>query len=184
VPGLIAHARAHPEGIAYGSAGIGSSPHLAAALFEHLARVRFVHVPYRGGAPAMLDLAAGRVQMMIGNLPEFLGQVRAGGVRAIAHAGDRPASVLPELPLVCQFLPGYSAANWFGFVGSARLPAEIVAAWNAMLRQALADPTVRQRMAEQGMEALDTSVEQFTAQVATERRRWGEVIRAANIRAE
>jgi len=184
VPELIAYARAHPDGVAYGSAGAGSSPHLAAAMFAHLADLRMVHVPYRGGAPAMVDLIAGRVQMMIGNLPEFLGAVRAGQLRAIAHGSDRPPAVLPDLPPISQFLPGYDASNWFGMVGSSRLPAEIVAAWNEALNQALQDETVRRRMAELGMEPLGGTAQAFGARIARERRRWAEVIRAANIRAE
>jgi tripartite-type tricarboxylate transporter receptor subunit TctC len=182
-PELIAYARAHPDGVAYASAGVGSSPHLAAALFAHLAGVRMVHVPYRGGAPAMLDLAAGRVQVMIGNLPEFLAAVQAGGVRAVAHGGDRAPSVLPGLPLISRFLPGYDASNWFSFVGPARLPPEVLAAWDVALRQALDEPTVRRRMAEQGMEPLDDTRERFAARIAADRRRWAEVIRTADIRA-
>jgi tripartite-type tricarboxylate transporter receptor subunit TctC len=91
--------------------------------------------------------------------------------------------VLPDLPLVSRFLPGYDASNWFSFVGPARLPPEILAAWSTALRRALADPTVRRRMAEQGMEPLDGTPERFAARIAADRRRWAEVIRAADIRA-
>jgi len=183
VPGLIAHARANPQAIAYGSAGPGSSPHLAAELFARMAGVEFTHVPYRGGAPAMVDLAAGRVQFMIGNMPEFLGQIRGGALRAIAFGGSGPAPALPDLPLIRQWLPEYDVSNWFGFCGPGGMPAEILDAWNAALRRALAEEATRTRMVEAGMEILGSPVAEFQAMIARDRQRWGEVIRAAGIRA-
>lgn len=183
VPGLIAHARANPQAIAYGSAGAGSSPHLAAELFARQAGVEFTHVPYRGGAPAMTDLIAGRIGFMIGNMPEFLGQIRAGALRAIAFGGSSAAPALPDLPLIRQWLPDYDVSNWFGFCGPGRMPAEILAAWNAALRQALADPQTRSRMVDAGMEILGGPPEAFNQRIARDRQRWGGVIRAAGIRA-
>ncbi|WP_372623146.1 Bug family tripartite tricarboxylate transporter substrate binding protein [Falsiroseomonas sp.] len=183
VPGLIAHARANPQRLAYGSAGAGSAPHLAAELFARMAGVEFTHVPYRGGAPAMTDLVAGRVQFMFGNMPEFLGQIRAGGLRAIAFGGSAAAPALPDLPLVKQWLPDYDVTNWFGFSGPGRMPAEIRAAWNAALQAALRDPTTRGKMIEAGMEILGGSTADFDARIARDRQRWGGVIQAAGIRA-
>ena len=183
VPGLIAAARGSPGRIAYGSAGPGSSPHLAAELFARVAGVEFTHVPYRGGAPAMVDLAAGRVQFMIGNMPEFLGQIRGGALRAVAFGGSAPAPALPDLPLIRQWLPDYDVNNWFGFCGPGGMPAEILDAWNAALRQALAEEPTRSRMTEAGMEILGGPVAEFEAMIARDRRRWGEVIRGADIRA-
>jgi tripartite-type tricarboxylate transporter receptor subunit TctC len=184
VPGLIAHARANPQAVTYGSAGVGSSPHLAAALFARQAGVEFTHVPYRGGAPAMTDLVAGRIGFMIGNMPEFLGQIRAGGLRAVAFGGSVAAPALPDLPLIKQWLPEYDVSNWFGFCGPGNLPAEILAAWNAALRQALADASTRAKMVDAGMEILGGPVEEFTGRIGRDRQRWGEVIRAGGIRAE
>lgn len=183
VPGLIAYAKANPQAVAYGSAGVGSSPHLAAELFARMAGVEFTHVPYRGGAPALTDLVAGRVQFMIGNMPEFLGQIRGGGARAVAFGGSTAAPVLPDLPLISQWLPDYNVSNWFGFCGPGGLPPEILAAWNAALRQALAEPGTRAKMVEAGMEILGGTVPEFEARIAADRKRWGEVIRAADIRA-
>ncbi len=184
VPGLIAHARANPQAVTFGSAGVGSSPHLAAELFARMAGVEMTHVPYRGGAPALTDLVAGRIGFMIGNMPEFLGQVRAGGARGVAFGGGVAAPALPDLPLIKQWLPEYDVSNWFGFCGPGRLPAEILGAWNAALRQALADPQVRPKLIDGGIEILGGPLGEFEARIARDRRRWAEVIRAANIRAE
>ena len=183
VPGLIAHAKAHPGAVLYGSAGVGSSPHLAAELLSRMAGVEFTHVPYRGGAPAMTDLIAGRVQFIIGNMPEFLEQIRAGALRAIAFGGANASPELPGLPLIKQWLPDYDVSNWFGFCGPGKLPAKILAAWNAALQAALADQQTRGRMVAAGMEILGGSVATFNDRIALDRRRWREVIRAAGISA-
>ena len=184
VPELIAYAKANAGVISYASAGIGSSPHLAAELFRRQAGIEIVHVPYRGGALAIIDLAAGRVQMLIGNMTDFLGQVKTGKLRGIAFGGDRAAPVLPDLPLIKQWLPNFSVSNWFGIVGPRRLPAPIVAAWNAALQKVMADPAVQARMVDNGVEILAGPVERFNAEIAAYRANWGEVIRAAGIRAE
>ena len=184
VPELIAYAKAHPGAVSYASAGIGSSPHLAAELFRRQAGIDIVHVPYRGGALAIVDLAAGRVQMLIGNMTDFLGQVKAGKLRGVAFGGDRAAPVLPDLPLIKQWLPNYSVSNWFGIVGPGRLPAPIAAAWNAALQKVMADPVVQARLVDNGVEILAGPIDRFNADIAAYRSNWSEVIRAAGIRAE
>jgi tripartite-type tricarboxylate transporter receptor subunit TctC len=184
VPELIAYARANPGAISYASAGIGSSPHLAGELFRRQAGIDIVHVPYKGGAAAIVDLAAGRVQMLIGNMTDFLGQVKAGTLRGVAFGGDRAAPALPNLPLIKQWLPRYSVSNWFGIVGPGRLPAPIASAGNMALQKVLAEPAVQARMAEHGAEILVGPLDRFAAEIASYRANWGEVIRAAGIRAE
>jgi tripartite-type tricarboxylate transporter receptor subunit TctC len=184
VPELIAYAKANPGKISYASAGIGSSPHLAAELFRSQAGIDIVHVPYRGGAPAVLDVVAGRVQMMIGNMTDFLGQVKGGKLRGIAFGGDRVSPALPELPLIKQWLPKYSVTNWFSMVGPGRLPPQITTALNAALQKAIADPAVQKRLTDNGVEILGGSVEQFRSEISTYRANWSSVIRAAGIRAE
>ncbi|MEO8145515.1 MAG: tripartite tricarboxylate transporter substrate-binding protein [Betaproteobacteria bacterium] len=184
VPELIAYAKANPGKVSYGSAGIGSSPHMAAELFRSQAGIDIVHIPYKGGAPAMVDLMAGRIQMMIGNLPDFLGQVKAGKLRAVAFGGDRASPALPDLPLIKQWLPNYSVTNWFGIVGPGRMPPHILLAWNGALQKALADPVAQARLLEHGVEVLGGSVEKFNAEIASYRTNWAAVIRSANIRAE
>ncbi|MBX9595393.1 MAG: tripartite tricarboxylate transporter substrate binding protein [Roseomonas sp.] len=184
VPGLIAHARANPQAVTYGSAGVGSSPHLAAELFARQAGVECTHVPYRGGAPAITDLVAGRIGFMIGNMPEFLGQIRGGGLRGIAFGGGGAAPALPDLPLIKQWLPRYDVSNWFGFCGPGRMPAEILAGWNGALQAALADPSTRGKMVEAGMDIMGGPVASFTNLIVADRQRWGGVIQAAGIRAD
>ena len=184
VPELIAYAKAKPGAVSYASAGVGSAPHLAAELFRSQAGIDILHVPYKGGAPAMLDVAAGRVQMMFGNLSDFLGQVKAGKLRGVAFGGDRAAPVLPDLPLIKQWLPNYSVSNWFSIVGPGHLPANITAAWNAALQKGLADPAMQSRLADLGAEVLVGSTERFQAEIAAYRANWAGVIRSAGIRAE
>ena len=184
VPELIAYAKANPGKISYASAGIGSSPHLCAELFRSQAGIEIVHIPYKGGAPAMIDLAAGRTQMMIGNLTDFLGQVKAGKLRGIAFGGSRTAPSLPDLPLIKQWLPQYDVNNWFGLVGPGKLPAHITTALNAAIQKAVSDPAVRTRLSEHGADILAGPVERFNAEIASYRANWGAVIRSANIRAD
>lgn len=184
VPELIAHAKANPGKVTYASAGIGSSPHLAAELFRSQAGIEIVHVPYRGGAPAIIDLAAGRVQVMIGNMSDFLGQVKGGKLRGIAFGGDRASPALPDLPLIKQWLPQYSVSNWFGIVGPGRLPPHITAALNSALQRAVAEPAAQARLTDAGAEILAGSTERFNSEIASYRANWSAVIRAANIRAQ
>jgi tripartite-type tricarboxylate transporter receptor subunit TctC len=184
VPELIAYAKANPGAISYASAGVGSAPHLAAELFRSQAGIEIVHVPYKGGAPALIDIAAGRVQMMIPNLSDCLGQVKGGRLRGVAFAGDRAAPSLPDLPLIKQWLPNYSVSNWFSIVGPGHLPANITAAWNAALQKGLADPVMQSRLTELGAELLVGSIERFHGEIAAYRTNWAGVIRSAGIRAE
>jgi tripartite-type tricarboxylate transporter receptor subunit TctC len=184
VPELIAYAKANPGKISYASAGIGSSPHLAAELFRSQAGIDIVHIPYKGGAPAIVDLAAGRVQMMIGNMTDFLGQVKGGKLRGIAFGGDRASPALPDLPLIKQWLPQYNVSNWFGIVGPGRLAPHITSALNAAIQKAVAEPAAQARLVEHGAEILAGPVERFNAEIAAYRANWSSVIRTAGIRAE
>ncbi len=182
VPELIAYAKANPGKVTYASAGIGSSPHLAAELFRNQAGIDIVHVPYKGGAPALFDVSAGRVDMMIGNLSDFLGQVKGGKLRGVAFGGDRASPALPDLPLIKQWLPNYSVSNWFSLVGPGHLPAHITSAWNAALQKAVADPAMQARFADLGAEVLAGPRERFLQEIATYRSNWAGVVKSANIR--
>ena len=182
VPELIAYAKANPGKVTYASAGIGSSPHLAAELFRNQAGIEIVHVPYKGGAPALLDVSAGRVDMMIGNLSDFLGQVKGGKLRGVAFGGDRASPALPDLPLIKQWLPKYSVSNWFSLVGPGNLPPHITSAWNAALQKAMADPAMQARFADLGAEVLAGPRERFLQDIATYRSNWAGVVKSANIR--
>ena len=184
VPELIAHAKANPDGVTYASTGNGTSQHLAAELFARLTGVSMAHVPYRGGSNAIVDIAAGRVDIMFGNFPEFIGQIRDGALRLLAFGGARPSPLFPDAPLIRDTLPGYTVTNWIGLAGPAGLPESVVAAWDAALRRVAAGADFQRRLAENGMEALGEDQAAFRATIATDRRRWGEVIRAAGIRAD
>jgi len=181
---LIAHARANPGRMTYASAGNGGSQHLAAEYFKRLAGVDLLHVPYRGGAPAIIDIAAGRTDMMFGNLPEFLGQIRDGGLRAIAFGAPQPSPLFPDLPLISATLPGFVVPNWFGVAGPGGMPQPVLDRWVAAVRQVNADPLFQRRLTENGMSSLIDGPDGFRRNIAQERERWGEVIRAANIRAD
>ncbi|HYF07259.1 MAG TPA: tripartite tricarboxylate transporter substrate binding protein [Acetobacteraceae bacterium] len=184
VPELITHARANPGQVTYASAGNGSSQHLSAELFQRLAGIQMLHVPYRGGAPAIVDIAAGRTHLMFGNMPEFLGQIRDGGLRPIAFGAPRVSPLFPDLPRIAETLPEFTVRNWFGLAGPGNLPRPILDRWHAALARVMQDPTFQRRMTENGMEIIFGPQQEFLATIAEDRRRWGEVIRAANIRAD
>ncbi len=184
VPELIAYAKANPGKLSYASTGIGSAPNLAAELFRSQAGVDIVHIPYKGGSQAVIDLMSGRVDMLIGNMPDFLPQLRGGQIRPIAFAGDRAAPELPDIPLIKQWLPGYSVTNWFGIVAPSGLKPDALAAWSQALQEVLADADVRARMTEQGMEILGGSPQAFQERIDRDRERWSAVIKSANITLE
>ena len=184
VPELIAYAKANPGKVTYASAGTGSIGHLAGELFRRQAGIDITHVPYKGGSQAMIDLQAGRVHMLLGNMSDYLQQVKAGTLRGIAFGGDRASPALPGLPLIKSVLPDFSMNNWFAIVGPAGLPETIVGSLSRAMQKALADPAVVQRLADLGAEPLPATQPQFVRLIEAERKRWGDVIRAANIRVE
>jgi len=184
VADIIAAARARPGELSYASTGNGTSQHLSGALFERLTGTRLLHVPFRGGAPAIVEITAGRVDMMFGNMPEMLGQVRDGGLRAVAFGAPRASPLLPELPVIGAALPGFEIRSWFGLATSGGTPAPIVEAWLAALRQVGRAPDFQRRMAENAMEIIIDDPAAFRGVIAEDRARWAEVIRSANIRAD
>ena len=184
VPEMIAYAKANPGKLTYASAGNGTSQHLAGELFKKMAGVNIVHVPYRGGAPAIQDIVAGNVQMMFGNMPEFLGQIAGGNLIPIAFGSPRPSPLFPNLPLISQFLPGYEVVNWFAIFGPKALPADLIDVWNKALRAAVAKPDVQKRFVENGMDTVIGSPAELKATIVADRKKWSEVIQAAGMRAD
>ncbi|MGZ3341495.1 MAG: Bug family tripartite tricarboxylate transporter substrate binding protein [Reyranella sp.] len=184
VPELIEQAKKNPGKLSYASAGNGTSQHLAGELFQKMAGVKLLHVPYRGGAPAIQDMVAGNCDMMFGNMPEFLGQIGGGGLIPIAFGSPHPSPLFPNLPVISKYLPGFEVVNWFAVFGSKGLPADLVAVWNKALRTAVAKPDLQKRFVENGMDTVIGSPEELKATIVADRKKWAAVIREAGIRAD
>ncbi len=184
VPEIIEFAKKNPGKLTYASAGNGTSQHLAAELFKKMAGINILHVPYRGGAPAIQDMISGNCDMMFGNMPEFLGQINGGGLIPVAFGSPKPSPLFPNLPLISQFLPGFQVVNWFGVFGSKGLPADLVDFWNKALRAAVAKPDVQKRFSESGMDTIIGSPAEFKATIMADRKKWEEVIKSTGIRAD
>ena len=184
VPEIIDFAKKNPGKLTYASAGNGTSQHLAAELFKKMAGINILHVPYRGGAPAIQDMISGNCDMMFGNMPEFLGQIGGGGLIPVAFGSPKPSPLFPNLPLMSKFLPGFVVVNWFGVFGSKGLPADLIDFWNKALRAAVAKPDVQKRFAENGMDSVIGSPAEFKATILADRKKWEEVIQGAGIRAD
>jgi tripartite-type tricarboxylate transporter receptor subunit TctC len=184
VPELIAYAKASPGKISMASAGIGSGPHVAGELFKMMAGVNMVHVPYRGGGPALTDLLGGQVQVYFPTTVSSIGYIRAGRLRALAVTTATRSDALPDIPTVGEFLPGYEASFWYGVGVPKNTPAEIVGKLNEAINAGLADPTIKARLADLGGVPMPMSPAEFSKLIAEETEKWAKVIRAANIKAE
>ena len=182
VPELIAYARANPGKLNFASGGIGSTSHLAAELFKFMTGVDMRHLPYRGSAPALIDLLSGEVQVMFDLLPASIGYIRAGKLRALAVTSAVPSEALADLPTVDKFLPGYEAATWNGVAVPRNTPIEIIDRLSGNINAGLADAGIEARLTELGATALVLSSAEFGKLIADETEKWGAVIRAANIK--
>ena len=184
VPELIAYAKAHPGKVTMASAGVGSAPHMFWELFRTRTGVDMVHVPYRGGGPAVIDLLAGQVQAYFGTFPSTIQQVRVGKLRALAVTSPTRAAVLPDVPAMAEFLPGFEASIYVGIAAPRDTPTEIIDTLSKTMSSALDDPGIQQRIADLGDAPLRLSPDAFTKLVADETEKWAELIRAAGIQAE
>jgi len=184
VPEFIAYAKANPGKINMASPGIGTAPHLAGELFKTMAGLNLVHVPYRGGAPALTDLISGQVQVMFLSPAASIEYIRSGRLRALAVTSATRWEGLPDLPTVVDFLPGYEASVWFGVGAPKNTPNEIIDTLNTEINAALSDPKLKARLADLGGKVLPGSPTDFGKLIADETEKWGKVIRAANIKAE
>jgi tripartite-type tricarboxylate transporter receptor subunit TctC len=182
VPEFIAYAKTNPGKITMASAGIGSAPHMAGELFKIMARLDMVHVPYRGAAPALTDLLGGQVQLYFAGVASSIEYIRAGRLRALAVTGATRSEVLPDIPVVGEFVPGYETSVWFGIGAPRNTPAEIIDKLNKEINAGLADPKVKARFADLGNTVLPGSAADFGKFIADETEKWGKVIRAANIK--
>jgi tripartite-type tricarboxylate transporter receptor subunit TctC len=184
VPEFIAYAKTNPGKLSMGSGGIGSSQHLAGELFKAVTGVNLVHVPYRGGAPAIADLLGGQIQVMFDVLSESIEYIRAGKLRPLAVTTATRAEVLPDIPTIGEFAPGYEADLWYGIGVPRNTPATIVNKLNTEINAALVDPNIKGRLADLGGTILEGLPSDFGKLIVDETEKWGKVIRAANIKAE
>jgi tripartite-type tricarboxylate transporter receptor subunit TctC len=184
VPEFIAHANANPGKINMASGGVGSGNHIFGELFKMMTGVNLVHVPYRGAGPALVDLLGGQVQVMFASMSSSIQYVRAGKLRALAMTTATRLPVLPDIPTVAEFVPGYEASFWTGIGAPKNTPAEIVDKLNKEINEALADAKIKTRLAELGATALPGSPADFNKLIADETEKWGKVVRAAAIKAE
>jgi len=182
---LVALARARPGQLTYVSAGVGASGHLGGALFETLTGTKMVHIPYKGMALAITDLMSGQVSLTFGTSLSVIPHARSGRLRALATTGARRSPALPDLPTVAEAgVPGYEASLWYGFVGPARLPPEVVRRLNSAIVAVLGLPDVRDRLASQGVDPQPTTPEEFAQLLASDVERWAKVIQRAGIQPE
>jgi tripartite-type tricarboxylate transporter receptor subunit TctC len=181
---FIAVARARPGAITYASSGIGSSAHLAGALLAQMAGIELLHVPYRGTAPGVQDLMAGRVDMTLDTAAALLPLVREGRLKALAVSTRDPAQAAPQLPPIAATLPGFHDASFNYLLAPARTPPEAIAALNAAVNRVLAQPTVRDRFAALGAEPVGGTPQELAAMVLEEIERWRGVIQAQGITIE
>jgi tripartite-type tricarboxylate transporter receptor subunit TctC len=184
VPEFIAYAKANPGKLNMASAGNGSAPHMAGELFKMMAGVNLVHIPYRGQGPALTDLLGGDVQVLFATAPGTSDYIRTGRLRALAVTSASRAEVLPELPTVADFVPGYETSQWYGLSAPKNTPAEIVARLNREINAAIAEPAMKARLAAIGGEPLPGSAGEFGRLIAEETEKWGKVVRAAGLKPE
>jgi tripartite-type tricarboxylate transporter receptor subunit TctC len=184
VPELIAYAKSNPGKISVASAGIGSAPHMYWELFRSLSGVDMLHVPYRGGGPALTDLLAGQVQAYFGTTASSIEYIRARKLRPLAVTTATRLAVLPDIPALAEFLPTYEASIFVGIVAPRDTPAQIISKLNQEINLALADSKITRRIAELGDTPLSLSSSEFAKLINDETDKWGQVIRAAHVKAE
>ena len=181
VADVIAMAKASPGKINFGTGGVGTTPHMTAELFQHVAGIKMVHVAYRGEAPAINDLLAGQIPLMFANLSAVMGHIKNGTLRAIAVSGARRSPSAPDIPTVAETLPGFAAETWFGIVAPAGTPHEILVTLNTAAGRALAADDTKRRLAELGMTNGSSTPEQLDAYIKSEIAKWSKVIADANL---
>ena len=181
---LIALAKSQPGKLTFASAGTGTSVHIAGELFKSMAGVDILHVPYKGGVPALNDLMGGQVSMIIENMPQLLPQVRAGKIRALAVTTLQRSPAISDLPAVSEILPGYEATTWFGLLAPAKTPQEIVKKVQSDVAKIGMLPDVKERFTGLGADVIASTPEVFATHLRSELVRFAKVIKDANIKAE
>ena len=182
---LVAFARSNPNKLNFGSAGIGTTGHLGLAMLMHAAGIKLTHVPYRGAAPSITDLLAGQIDGVVDNPPTVLPHIRSGRLRALAVAARGRLPLLPDLPTAAEAgVPNYEASSWFGVMAPARTPQPIIERLHKELAAAVRTPAMQERFASSGARLIGDTPAEFAARIKKERAMWGEIIGAANIKAD
>jgi len=180
---LISFANRRPKGLSYASSGIGSPGNLAGELLKSMTKVKLVHVPYKGGGPAMMDLLAGHVEVFVAVISTAVPQVRAGKARAIAVTGTKRSPILPEVPTVAETgIKGYEALNWYGIVVPAKTPRAIIDRLHQATVATLATPQVKDALRDRGIEVAPSSPEAFAAYIRSETSKWTRVIKSSGLK--
>jgi tripartite-type tricarboxylate transporter receptor subunit TctC len=184
LPEMLSYLKANPLKVNMASAGTGSAPHMAGELFNFMAGVKMVHVPYRGQGPALSDLLGGQVQVLFATTPGITDYIKTGKLRALAVTTAARAQVLPDLPTIGDFVSGYEASQWYGLSAPRNTAAEIVDTLNREINAGLADPAVKARLADLGGEPLPGPPSAFGELVAEETAKWGKVVKFAGLKAQ
>ena len=185
VKALIALARARPGELNYGSSGTGAADHLSAELFQVMTKTKMVHVPYKGGPLAMIDLISGNLQLMFSTVPTAVGLIKGGKVRAMAITNSKRYPLMPELPTVAEAgIPGFAVNNWTGVFVPAATPPAVVTRLNAEFVKVLAMPDVKKRLMDNGIDAVSNTPQQFAAYIRDETAKWASVIKDANVKVD
>jgi tripartite-type tricarboxylate transporter receptor subunit TctC len=182
LPEFIAYGKANPGKVNYASAGTGSQQHVAGELFKMMTGVNMVHVPYRGGGPAIADLMGGQVQLFFGTTASTIQLIRSGKLRALAVTTAERSPALPDVPTVAEFVPGYEASSWYGIGAPRNTPPEIIERLNKEINAGLADPKIKARLDDMGGTALIGSAAEFGKLLVDETEKWGKVVRSASIK--
>jgi len=180
---FIEYAKSQPGKLNFGSPGNGSSAHMTGEMFKQVTGVNMQHVPYKGSAPALMDLIAGRIDIMFDNIPLPLPHIKAGKLRGLAVTASQRSPSLPELPTLGEAgVPGFDVSSWYGIYAPASLPQEITAKLNVAFNDALRTPEIRDRLASQGWTVVGGPADQLAAQTRNELERWARVVKSANVR--
>jgi len=181
VPEFIAYAKANPRKVNMASSGIGLAPHVSGELFKMMAGIDMVHVPYRGGGPALTDLIAGQVQVYFPTTVASIEYIRAGKLRALAVTAAARSEALPDIPTMAEFVPGYEVSTWYGIGAPKATPAEIVEKLNKEINAVLAEPKMKARLPDLGGDALALSPAEFGKLIAEETEKWAKVVKFAGL---
>jgi tripartite-type tricarboxylate transporter receptor subunit TctC len=181
---MVAQARSKPGSLSFGHAGTGTSTHLAGELLKNLAKIDLNAIPYKGGAPSINDLLGGQIPMSFNNGPESVGQLEAGTVRALAVTTASRASFLPNVPSMAEAVPGYDTEVWWGLLGPAGMPADLIAKLSHDFVAALNTDPVKERLGKLGASPIGSSPSEFDAKIRADARKWGPIIEAAGMKAE